>query len=429
MMDFPTGVELHNGKIRITFTYRGIRCREILQGWVANQSNVRKAGNLRAALVSEIQLGTFDYAARFPESKALKKFSSTRRITTFKELCEVFEAAKALEISVSSMDTTRASINTLRRIVGDNTRLVDIQHSDLLSYRKELLTGDIVNPYWADTKRKGRSPSTVNTRMSLLGEMLKLAHRSNFITHTPWEGVALLKVSKTEPDPLLLHEYQAFLSGLSRKHALIWILAVHTGMRHGEISALAWEDVDLKKGEIHISRNITSKGIFVPPKTDAGIRTITLLQPALDALKEQYEISGKLEKKEICFHHREIGKTEQQKLRFVFTPNSRSKIKTGYFSKGSIAYSWRRGIKKAGVRERDPYQSRHTFACWALSAGANPSFIASQMGHEDARMVYEVYSKWIGEMNRDQVGMLNSNMPTAMPPARPQTKGRLQKVV
>lgn len=52
-------------------------------------------------------------------------------------------------------------------------------------------------------------------------------------------------------------------------------------------------------------------------------------------------------------------------------------------------------------------------------AGANPSFIASQMGHEDARMVYEVYSKWIGDMNQDQVNMLNNQMPTAMPQDAP----------
>lgn len=48
-------------------------------------------------------------------------------------------------------------------------------------------------------------------------------------------------------------------------------------------------------------------------------------------------------------------------------------------------------------------------------AGANPSFIASQMVHEDARMVYEVYSKWIGDMNQDQVNMQNNQMPTALP--------------
>ncbi len=62
----------------------------------------------------------------------------------------------------------------------------------------------------------------------------------------------------------------------------------------------------------------------------------------------------------------------------------------------------------ANLRSRDPYQSRHTYACWSLSAGANPSFIASQMGHENAKMVYTVYSKWIGDMDEDQVGLLDS---------------------
>ncbi|MFV0570766.1 MAG: site-specific integrase, partial [Citrobacter portucalensis] len=223
------------------------------------------------------------------------------------------------------------------------------------------------------------------------------------------------------------HEYQAMISSIPRSHALIWILAIHTGMRHGELCALAWEDIDLKKGEIHISRNLTSKGQFVPPKTDAGIRTITLLKPALDALKEQFENSGNLEKKDIIYHYREHGKTEQQKLRFVFVPKGKSKA--AHFSKSSIAYGWRRGMELADIRERHPYQSRHTFACWALSSGANPSFIASQMGHEDARMVYTVYSKWIGEMNQDQVGMLNDRMPTAVSPLCPKGKGSLRKVV
>ena len=45
-----------------------------------------------------------------------------------------------------------------------------------------------------------------------------------------------------------------------------------------------------------------------------------------------------------------------------------------------------------------------------LSAGADPSFIASQMGRENAKMVYEVYSTWIVDMNADQVGMLNERL-------------------
>lgn len=428
-MKYPTGVELHNGKIRITFIYRGIRCREVLQGWVVNSSNIKKAGNLRAAIVSEIQLGKFDYADRFPESKALKKFSSTKRISTFKELSDFFTDTKSLEVSEATLLSITSVVNTLKRVVGENTRLVDIQHADILNYRKELLTGEVFNPSIPNRIKNGRAPSTVNKQMAVLSEMLKLANRSQFILHAPYEGVSRLKLSKNDPDPLLLHEYQALIAALPRNQALIIIIAVHTGMRPGEICALAWEDIDLVKGEIHVSRNLTNKRVFVPPKTDAGIRTITLLKPAHDALLEQYEITGNSPKQEIKFHHREIGKTEQQYLRFVFSPTTYSSTKGGYFSKDSISYGWKRGTKLSGIRERNPYQSRHTYACWTLMAGANPSFIASQMGHEDARMVYEVYSKWIGDMNQDQVNMLNNQMPTALPPGRPHGRGSMKKVI
>lgn len=428
-MNFPTGVELHNGKIRITFTYRGIRCREVLRGWVVNSSNIKKAGNLRAVIVSEIQFGQFDYAARFPESKALKKFSSTKRIGTFNDLCEFFIDTKALEVSEATLHSIVSVVNTLKRVVGENTRLVDIQHADVLNYRKELLTGEVVNPSMPNRSKKGRAPSTVNKQMAVLSEMLKLANRSQFILHAPYEGVSRLKLSKADPDPLLLHEYHALIALLPRKWVLIIIVSVHTGMRPGEVCALAWEDIDLKKGEIHVSRNLTNKGLFVPPKTDAGIRTISLLRPALDALKEQYEITGNSPRQQIIFHHRELGKTETQNLRFVFSPERCTSGKNRYFSKNSISYGWNRGTKLSGIRERNPYQSRHTYACWTLMAGANPSFIASQMGHEDARMVYEVYSKWIGDMNQDQVNMLNNQMPTAMPPRRPQGIGSIKKVI
>lgn len=428
-MNFPTGVELHNGKIRITFTYRGIRCREVLRGWVVNSSNIKKAGNLRAVIVSEIQFGQFDYAARFPESKALKKFSSTKRIGTFNDLCEFFIDTKALEVSEATLHSIVSVVNTLKRVVGENTRLVDIQHADVLNYRKELLTGEVVNPSMPNRSKKGRAPSTVNKQMAVLSEMLKLANRSQFILHAPYEGVSRLKLSKADPDPLLLHEYHALIALLPRKWVLIIIVSVHTGMRPGEVCALAWEDIDLKKGEIHVSRSLTNKGLFVPPKTDAGIRTITLLKPALDALKEQYEITGNSPRQQIIFHHRELGKTETQNLRFVFSPERCTSGKNRYFSKNSISYGWKRGTKLSGIRERNPYQSRHTYACWTLMAGANPSFIASQMGHEDARMVYEVYSKWIGDMNQDQVNMLNHQMPTAMPPRRPQGIGSIKKVI
>ena len=88
-MASPPGVKLLNGKICNTFTYRGVRCRETLKVWVVNSADIKKAGSLRAVIVSEIQSGTFDYAMRFPTSAAAKKFNSTRTASPWKDLIEI----------------------------------------------------------------------------------------------------------------------------------------------------------------------------------------------------------------------------------------------------------------------------------------------------------------------------------------------------
>jgi len=45
-----------------------------------------------------------------------------------------------------------------------------------------------------------------------------------------------------------------------------------------------------------------------------------------------------------------------------------------------------------------------------LSAGANPAFIVEQMGHENAEMVYTVYSAWINALDGDQIEWLNKRI-------------------
>lgn len=159
-----------------------------------------------------------------------------------------------------------------------------------------------------------------------------------------------------------------------------------------------------------MNRNLTILGTFGPPKTDAGIRTLKLLAPALEALKAHRELTALQPKSRIVFYHREYGKTEIQRLRFVFMPRMRKGEQKAYYSVSSIGDRWNAAVKRADIRRWNPYHTRHTFACWLLSAGANPSFIANQMGHENAQMVYEVYGAWIEELNGDQVLMLNSRL-------------------
>ena len=57
-------------------------------------------------------------------------------------------------------------------------------------------------------------------------------------------------------------------------------------------------------------------------------------------------------------------------------------------------------LKRAGIRERTPYHTRHTFATLALSAGEEIGWVARQLGHVDTEMVIRHYYRWIRNNTR-----------------------------
>lgn len=61
----------------------------------------------------------------------------------------------------------------------------------------------------------------------------------------------------------------------------------------------------------------------------------------------------------------------------------------------AIRERWRRVLLLAGVRYRNPYRTRHTFASSLLMLGANPMYVATQLGHVDSALVFKTYGRWI----------------------------------
>src|SRR3546814_13994526 len=56
---------------------------------------------------------------------------------------------------------------------------------------------------------------------------------------------------------------------------------------------------------------------------------------------------------------------------------------------------WANLIRRAEIRPRPPYQTRHTYACWNLTARGNLAFIAKQLGQNNYSMLVQVYGRWI----------------------------------
>ena len=146
-------------------------------------------------------------------------------------------------------------------------------------------------------------------------------------------------------------------------------------MRTSELVALKWGDIDWLRKIVRISRAKTQHATeHETPKTRRGARDVKLLPPAIEAL------------------------TAQKKNSFlaygaVFLNPLYGEPWTGDQAIRKLA--WIPAIKKAGIRYRNPYQTRHTYASMMLSAGEYPVWIAGQMGHADTAMIFRNYGRWI----------------------------------
>ena len=61
---------------------------------------------------------------------------------------------------------------------------------------------------------------------------------------------------------------------------------------------------------------------------------------------------------------------------------------------------WARSMARSGVWHRRMYETRHTFASWALAAGESPEWVARTLGHVDSSMVYRTYGRHIPNLTR-----------------------------
>jgi integrase len=93
-----------------------------------------------------------------------------------------------------------------------------------------------------------------------------------------------------------------------------------------------------------------------------------------------------------------------------------------------VPTAWNTIQRRVKIRQRRPYQSRHTYACWCLTARGNLAFIAKQMGHKDYTMLVEVYARWMDDESPNELqhiwrGMQNEaqkapNLPHTFKPDR-----------
>ena len=194
------------------------------------------------------------------------------------------------------------------------------------------------------------------------------------------------------PDPLDEEEREAALEAMRRNFdEQIWNhyeVAFFTGLRPQEQIALKWTDVDWR-GDLIQVRRARKKDGDGPLKTYKQ-RKVRLNSRSRAALKRQMKWTY-AKPHGYVFENLQTGKPwvrrigELRKVRHS-ERNELGDERDTYFA---------RALRAAGVRYRTPYHTRHTFITWAIMNGAAVEWVARQVGHKNAKMIYEVYFEWI----------------------------------
>lgn len=170
----------------------------------------------------------------------------------------------------------------------------------------------------------------------------------------------------------------------------LYVLALETGLRIGELMGLTWADVDLKKKVLYVRHTLCyfrkdRKYVFEmhDTKTQNGRRIIPLTGKAVESLRRQW-----MQKQQILLKGKR-AEAEYENLVFV-TRNNRP---TQQFIVQECITLFVRHIQveRPEYENISPHCFRHTFATRAIENGVQPKTLQKLLGHGSLQMTMDLY--------------------------------------
>ena len=174
------------------------------------------------------------------------------------------------------------------------------------------------------------------------------------------------------------------------------MLAVHTGMREGELLGLKWADVDLERGTLRLRHTLVREGgktVLGDLKTSKSRRSIRLTSIATDALR------GHLERQLIEME--QMGSLYQPGG-LVFATESGTLINPSNLRNRTFKPLLRRAFGEAGP-DISFHDLRHTCATLLLTQGTHPKLVQELLGHATIAMTLDTYSHYLPSMGDQTV--------------------------
>ncbi len=247
-------------------------------------------------------------------------------------------------------------------------------------YRLSEITPAMINAYIKEMGRRYAS-KTVSNQLCVISVIFRWAIFRDWAKENPAAQVDVPAGLRKQKRPAATPEQIRIIKENTAGFGLVANLLLYTGLRIGEACALTYGDIDLQSKTIIVNKQVIwigNRPELQTTKTDAGIRTVVLLEPLLKILPQ--------------------GKPNTYIIGGDTTPITRNALRCRWLSWcQSVGMAHTKTVTRSGktveLPEADitPHQLRHSYATMLWEAGISPEIAQQLMGHADIHTTQQIY--------------------------------------
>lgn len=326
------------------------------QKWIPAGNSKRQAERQLTELMGEVHNGTF---------KELKK-------ATFTQFAKLWIA------SYAKTKTKPSTLQSYQDII--NNHLIPVFGDFLLT---DITTGMLQN-YVAKRLEKVK-PKTVINEIVPIKMMFKHAMRWGYLKVNPSEYVERPRVEREEMEILIPEDIRLLLEHVTSKYRTLFLTAILTGMRRGEVLGLQWGDIDWNHNQIYVRRSLW-KDQFITPKSKNSTRRIDMT-PYLTMELKKHKLASPNSDCDLVFCNSD-GKAL----------DANNMVKREFLP----------ALRRAKIRQIRFHDLRHTNVALRIEQGQNIKYIQNQLGHASIQTTLDRYGHLIKEVNTEQAKKLDN---------------------